>query len=339
VRTYAGIDLHSSNNYIGVIDEKDKRLYKKRLPNRLDDILTALSPFKKTLEGVVVESTYNWYWVVDGLMENGYKVHLANPAAMKQYEGLKHTDDQSDAFWLAHMKRLGILKEGYIYPKDERTVRDLLRRRLLYVHHRTTHILSLQSMVTRNLGYKLSNNDIKKLKEENAKDLFESPNLVVMAENSIATIRFLAKVIKRIEKTVASQVKMRKEFETLITTPGIGLILGLTIMLEVGDIKRFPTVGDYSSYCRCVDSRKDSNGKKKGENNKKNGNKFLAWAYVEAANFAARYCMPAQRFYQRKMAEKNGIVATKALSNKICRASYYMMRDHVPFNEAMLFRS
>ena len=194
-------------------------------------------------------------------------------------------------------------------------------------------------MVTRNLGYKLSNNNIKKLKEENAKDLFESPNLIVMAENSIATIRFLTKVVKRIEKTVASQVKMRKEFETLITTPGIGLILGLTIMLEVGDIKRFKTVGDYSSYCRCVDSRKDSNGKKKGENNKKNGNKYLAWAYVEAANFAARYSKPAQRFYQRKMAEKNGIVATKALSNKICRASYYMMRDHVPFNEAMLFRS
>jgi len=134
MRTYAGIDLHSSNSFIGVIDEKDKRLYKKRLPNRMEDILTALSPFKDTLAGVVVESTYNWYWVVDGLMENGYKVHLANPAAMKQYEGLKHTDDQSDAFWLAHMNRLGILAEGYIYPKGEREIRDLLRRRLMIDH-------------------------------------------------------------------------------------------------------------------------------------------------------------------------------------------------------------
>jgi len=284
-----------------------------------------------------VESTYNWYWVVDGLMENGYKVHLANPAAMKQYEGLKHTDDQSDAFWLAHMNRLGILAEGYIYPKGEREIRDLLRRRLMYVHHRTTHILSLQSMVTRNLGYKLSNNEIRKLKD--ATELFDSPNLIAMAQNSIDTIRFLANVTKKIERTVASQVKMRQEFEMLETTPGIGLILGLTIMLEVGDIKRFPTVGDYSSYCRCVGSKRESNGKKKGENNKKNGNKYLAWAYVEAANFAARYSKPAQRFYQRKIAEKNGIVAVKALSNKICRATYYMMRDHVPFNEDMLFRS
>lgn len=337
MKTYAGIDLHSSNNFIGIIDEKDKRLYKKRLPNRMEDVLMALSPFKDTLQGIVVESTYNWYWVVDGLQAQGYKVHLANPSAMKQYEGLKHTDDESDAFWLAHMQRLGILSEGYIYPKGGREIRDLLRRRMLYVQQRTTHVLSLQSMVTRNLGYKLSNNDIRKLK--NATELFDSPNLAAMAQNSIDTIQFLSGVIKKIERGVLSQVKMRQEFEMLLTTPGIGPILGLTIMLEVGDIKRFPTVGNYSSYCRCVNSRRESNGKKKGENNKKNGNKFLAWAYVEAANFAARYSKQAQKFYQRKLAEKNGIVAIKALSNKICRASYYMMRDHVPFNEDMLFHS
>jgi transposase len=339
MKTYAGIDLHSSNNYVGIIDGNDKRLYKKRLLNRMDDVLTALHPFKETLDAVVVESTYNWYWLVDGLMEEGYKVHLANPSAIQQYEGLKHTDDQSDAFWLANMERLKILPKGYIYPKEERPVRDLLRRRLLFVRHRTAHILSLQSMITRNLGYKPSNNDIRKLKEEDVKNMFDSPNLVAMAQNSISTIEFLKQVIKRTERTVASQVKMRKEFEMLLTTPGIGLILGLTIMLEVGDISRFHSVGNYSSYCRCVGSKKTSNGKKKGENNKRNGNKYLAWAYVEAANFAARYCKSAQRFYQRKMSEKNGIVATKALSNKICRASYYMMRDHVPFDESNLFRS
>jgi transposase len=339
MRTYAGIDLHSSNNYVGIIDENDNRLFKRRLPNRLSDVLTALSAFKETLEAVVVESTYNWYWLVDGLQEEGFPVHLANPAAIKQYEGLKHTDDESDAFWLPHMKRLGILKEGYIYPKQEREIRDLLRRRLLFVGHRTAHILSLQSMVSRNLGYKISNNEIKKLKTQHAKELFDSPNLIVMAENSISVIEFLKETIRGIEKTVKAQVKMRKEFEMLLTIPGIGIILGLTIMLEVGDINRFHSAGNYSSYCRCVGSKKTSNGKKKGENNRKNGNKYLSWAYVEAAKFAVRYCKPAQKFYQRKMAEKNAIVATKALGNKLCRASYYMMRDHVPFNEDDLFRS
>ena len=337
MQTYAGIDLHSSNNYVGIIDETDKRLYGKRLPNRLDNVLMALEPFRDSLEALVVESTFNWYWLVDGLQEHGYAVHLANPSAIQQYEGLKHTDDVWDAFWLAHMYRLGILPEGYIYPKEHRAVRDLLRRRLLFVRHSTSHILSLQSMISRNLGFKMSNNEIKKLKPADIESLFDCSNLVFMANNNLAAIEFLKKITKSIEKKVKSQVKMRKEFEMLLTIPGIGNILGLTIMLEVGDIGRFAKVGDYSSYSRCVESKRLSNGKKKGENNKKNGNKYLAWAYVEAAQFARRYCVKAQSFYQSKEAKTKPVVAIKALSNKLSKASYYIMRDQVAFDEEKLF--
>jgi transposase len=338
MKAYAGIDLHSSNNYIGIINEQDQRLFGKRFPNDLRNILMALEPFKGELDGVVVESTYNWYWLVDGLQENGYAVHLANPSAVKQYEGLKYTDDQWDAFWLAHMLRLGILPEGYIYPKQQRDVRDLLRRRLLYVQNRTSHILSFQSMVTRNLGIRISNNGVKQMTQEKAREMFMSPSLKFAAEKSIAAIGFLDATIKQIEKEILSRIKLRKEFELLQTIPGIGKILALTIMLEVGDINRFEKVGNYSSYCRCVNSRRMSNGKKKGENNRKNGNKYLSWAYVEAANFAIRYCPEARRFHQRKKAERNGIVAIKALSNKIARASYYIMRDQVAFHEERLFK-
>jgi transposase len=338
MKAYAGIDLHSSNNYLGIIDAHDKRLYGKRLPNKLNHVLTALEPFRDRLEAIVVESTYNWYWLVDGLMEHGYRLHLANPSAIKQYEGLKHTDDKWDSFFLAHMLRLNILPEGYIYPKAHRPVRDLLRRRLLFVRHRTSNILSLQSMITRNLGSNMSGNAIKKLNEDGANELFDCPNLAFMAKNNIAAITFLDKTIKGIERQVKSQVKLRKEFKMLLTIPGIGPILALTIMLEVGTINRFEAVGDYSSYSRCVKSEKLTNGKKKGENNKKNGNKYLAWAYVEAANFAIRHSVAAQRFYQRKKAQRDGIVAIKALSNKICRASYYIMRDQVPFDGGLLFK-
>ncbi len=337
METYAGIDLHSSNSFVGVINGEDKRLYGKRHSNRLEEILSALDRFKESLKAVVVESTFNWYWLVDGLQEHGYPVHLANPSAIKQYEGLKHTDDKWDSFWLAHMYRLGILPEGYIYPKEHRAVRDLLRRRLLFVRQRTAQILSLQSMISRNLGFKMSNNEIKKLKAKDIEDLFDCHNLVYMATSSWATIEFLKHVIKGIEKQVKRQVKLRKEFAMLNTIPGIGTILALTIMLEVGDIARFPKVGDYSSYSRCVDSKRISNGKKKGENNKKNGNKYLAWAYVEAANFSRRYCVNAQRFYQSKAAKSKPVVAIKALSNKLSRASYYIMRDRVAFDENKLF--
>jgi len=234
METYAGIDLHSSNNFVGVINAKDKILYGKRHANRLDDVLKALDPFKDSLKGVVVESTYNWYWLVDGLQEHGYPLHLANPSAIQQYEGLKHTDDPWDSFWLAHMCRLGILPEGYIYPKEHRAVRDLLRRRLLFVRHSTSHILSLQSSISRNLGFKMSNNEIKKMKPEDIEGLFACPNLAFMAHNSLAAIKFLKKIILDIEKKVKSQVKMRKEFEMLRTIPGIGNILGLIRLRRIG---------------------------------------------------------------------------------------------------------
>ena len=337
MKAYAGIDLHSSSNYTAVIDEKDQRLFGKRLANTMDAILSALTPFKETLEGIVVESTFNWCWLVDGLHEHGYKLHLANPSAIKQYEGLKHTDDRWDAFWLAHMLRLNILPEGYIYPRQERPVRDLLRRRLMFVRHRTSHILSLQSMVNRNCGTRISGNAIKRLEPGDAEVLFDHAQLVAAARNSIATIRFLTNRVKDIEQEVISQVTLRDEFASLLTIMGIGKILALTIMLEVGDINRFRKVGNYSSYCRCVKSERLSNGKKKDENNTKNGNRYLSWAYIEAAHFATRFCPHAQRFYQRKMAKTNGIVAIKALSNKLARASYYVMRDQVPYDPERLF--
>lgn len=168
----------------------------------------------------MIESTYNWYWLVDGLQEHGYKVHLANSSAIKQYEGMKHTDDKWDSFWLAHMKRLNILPEGYIYPKEERPVRDLLRRRLLFVKHRTSHILSLQSATTRNLGSKMSVNDIKRLYHEDAEKLFDNPYLVLAGRNNISTIHFLTIRINEIEKAVKSYVRFRPEFKYLLTMAG-----------------------------------------------------------------------------------------------------------------------
>jgi len=339
MKAYAGIDLHSSNCFIGIIDENDQHLYRRRLRNYLEDILVALAQFKNDLIGVVVESTFNWYWLVDGLQNAGYKVHLANPSAIKQYEGLKHTDDKWDSFWLAHMLRLKILPEGYIYPMEERPIRDMLRRRLLFVGQRTQQILSFKSMVSRNCSKeKMPTNRIKKMVKEDVDELFEHPQLVSIGKHNITTIKQLSETIKLIEREVLGLVKLRPEFIGLKTIPGIGNILALTIMLEVGDIGRFAKVGNFSSYCRCVGSERTSNGKSKGKGNTKNGNKYLSWAYVEAANYARRYSIEAQRFYQRKMAKTNKIVATKALANKLARASYYIMRDQVEYDAKKLFR-
>ncbi len=338
MRLYAGIDLHANSNYSGIINEENKIVFKHKLPNDLRKILATFEPFREQVEGVVVESTFNWYWLVDGLMDHGYRVHLANPAAIQQYEGLKHVDDQRTALWLANLLRLGILPEGYIYPKQERPIRDLLRKRLQLVRHRTSHILSIQNIVSRSLGVRMGGNDVKRLDEQRVGDLFPEEHLFLAVNTSVGVMRYLGERIKHIEAVVKSRVKLRKEFEGLLTLPGVGDILALTIMLEVGDIGRFPEVGNYSSYCRCVRSTRISAGKRKGEGNRKNGNKYLSWAYVEAANFAIRSYPVVQRYYQRKAARTNGVVAIKAISHKLARASYYIMRDQVVYDANRLFR-
>jgi len=333
----AGIDLHSNNGYYGIINEEGERVFRKRLPNHLPTILSALRPFQAHLKGIVVESTYNWYWLVDGLMENGYKVHLANPAGIQQYNGIKNADDKSDAFFLAELTRLRILPEGYIYPKEERPVRDLLRRRIMLVQQRTSHILSFQSLMSRQTGAGMSSNLIKKLREEEIKEFLDEEYLILAGETNIAVVRFLTEKIRALEKAALKRAKLKPEYEKLMTVPGIGLILTLTIMLETGEIRRFPSAGNYASYCRAVKAKRTSNSKNKGKGNQKNGNKYLSWAYVEAANFAKRFCPEAQRFYQRKMAKTNQIVATKALACKLSKACYYIMRDQVAFDTEKIF--
>ena len=134
---YCGVDLHSNNHVITVIDEADRRLYEKRHANALAGTVGVLERFRDELVGVAVESTFNWYWLVDGLMDAGFPVRLVNTTKVQQYSGLKHSDDWHDAFWLAHLMRLGILPTGYIYPKEQRGIRDLARQRMRLVQHRS----------------------------------------------------------------------------------------------------------------------------------------------------------------------------------------------------------
>ena len=332
MKLYAAIDLHSTNNVMVLIDEEDKIVYEKRLPNDLGLILKELSVYQSRLEGIVVESTYNWYWLVDGLMEQGYKVHLANTAAIQQYEGLKYTDDHSDARWLAHLLRLGVLPEGYIYPRAERPVRDLLRKRSQLVRHRTTHLLSIQNLLTRNTGSSMKANQIKGLDVQQIEELLPNGDLALAVKANLAVMTSANEQTEILEKRITELVKLRPPFRFLKTVPGIGQILALTIMLETGDIKRFASVGNYASYCRCVGSQKISNGKKKGKGNTKNGNKYLAWAFVEAANFAIRFNSKIKNFYQRKQAKSKKVVAIKAVAHKLCRACYYIIKDRVAFD-------
>jgi transposase len=337
MKLYGGMDLHSTNVVTQLIDEQDKVIYRKMQGCDLEQILHGLEPLKDDIEGIAVESTYNWYWLVDGLIEAGYSVHLVNTAAVKQYDGLKYTDDDSDAFWLAHLLRLGILPTGYIYPKQSRAVRDLLRKRGQLVRQRTAHILSIENLYTRNTGSHPRCNAIKDLSQERIQQQFDDPNVALAIDSNRVIMNALGQQIEVLEQAILKQAKLDDRYRYLLTIGDVGQVLALTIMLETGDIGRFAHVGNFTSYCRCVGSEKLSNGKKKGQGNSKNGNKYLAWAFIEAANFAIRFNEQAKRFYQRKAAKRNRVVALKAVAHKLARASFYVMRDQVPFDSAKLF--
>ena len=337
MKTYAAVDLHSNNGVLTIIDETDRVLRQRKLPNKLELFVAELEPFRATLQGVAVESTFNWYWLVDGLQGKDFPVALVNTAAIQQYSGLKHSDDEYDAWWPAHMMRLGILPKGYIYPREQRAVRDLLRKRATLVRQRTANILSVQNLEQRNRGTKISSNEVKHLTGACIAQMYDNEDLALALTTTVNVIEALTQQTSLIERTVLRKARLRNEFELLLSVWGIGKILALTIMYEAGEMSRFASPGDFASYCRCVDARRLSNGKKKADNNGKNGNKYLAWAFIEAAHFAVRSYPEAQRYHDRKAAKVNGVVAIKSIAHKLSRAVFHVLRDQQPFDPKKVF--
>ena len=294
---YSGIDLHSNNSVVTVTDEEDRVVAEKRLPNELTKIVGLLMPWREEMAGVVVESTFNWYWLVEGLQAAGFKVHLANTTAIKKYEGLKHSGDETDARYLAHLLWLGILPTGTILPPEQRAVRDLARKRMQLVRSRTAHILAVENIIARQQGARISSNQVKQLTAD-AVDQMPLPEDVALAiKTNVAVIAILSAQIILLEKRLQEKVGARTEYGLLTSVPGIGQVLATTILLETGPIDRFAAAG----------------------------------------NFALRYCVEAKRFYERKKAKTNNVVAIKALAHKLARACFHILKERKPFDVTRCF--
>ena len=231
---YSGIDLHSNNSVVSITDEEDRVMAEKRLPNDLSRILEFLKPWQQELAGVVVESTFNWYWLVDGLQEAGYKVHLANTVAIKKYEGLKHSGDETDARYLAHLLRLGILPTGTILPKEQRAVRDLARKRMQLVRSRTTHILAVENITARQFGARISSAQVQRLTAEEIDRMPLHVDVALALKANLAIITAASAQIELLEKRLQEITKERSAYGLLTSVPGIGKILATTILLETG---------------------------------------------------------------------------------------------------------
>jgi transposase len=198
-------------------------------------------------------------------------------------------------------------------------------------------VLAVENMLSRPTGAGMRSYAVQRLTAQAVESFgFHQDVGRAMCAN-VAVIQTLNREIAKVEQRLHQCVRLRPEFSLLTSVPGIGPTLATLIMLEVGTIERFAAVGNFASYARCVDSARLSNGKKKGQGNVRNGNAYLAWAFVEAANFAHRYCAEARRCYDRKKARTNGVVATKALAHKLARACYHMLKEQQPFDVKRCF--
>jgi transposase len=333
---YCGADLHGSNVFLTLCDQQGHRVMERRVKANLGSVNRALDQYWDRIRVMAVESTYNWYWFVDGLREQGRDVRLANPARMEPYEGLKASNDATDAGWIAEQLRLGILPECYVYPPEVRPIRDLLRRRMLIMQQRIQTQLSLGSLFARQgwewpapkawEGWGLE--EIRGLKT----DPYTELQVTVLRE----LFRKQDRLVQWVEEKILESLKPQADYQRIRQVPGIGLILGMVVLLESGEFRRFASAGDYASYCRTVKSVRSSNGKSKGQNNRKNGNRYLSWAFAEAAVFAIRYYPRIESWYERKKRRSNAPKAMRALASKLAKATWHVMQGK-EFNEAMLF--
>ena len=226
---YCGIDLSASTSHLCVLDENLSIHLQQKAPNELPRIASLLIPFKPDLQ-VVIESTFNWYWIVDGLQELGFDLSLAHTLGLAMITQAKVKTDRRDAFTLAKLLRAGVIPKAYIYPASTRPVRDLLRRRMKEVALRAQEYGSLRQLLLREGILSSSRNEIKLADEDDLTEWFTHPLVVLSASHQLERIDLLSRQIQELEQQILLLTRDKADYKRLLKISGIGKILALTIM-------------------------------------------------------------------------------------------------------------
>jgi transposase len=323
-----------------VIDDDMSVKVQRKVENDLQMIIDLIKPYKGSLE-CVVESTFNWYWLVDGLKEAGFDICLAHTPGLFMITGAKVKTDRRDALALAKLLRAGMIPKAYIYPKETRPVRDLVRRRIRVVNMRAAEYTSLRRLLYQQGNLEHSRNDIKLALEEDIESLFTNRWLQLNARHELERIRLYTGQIREMEREIHQTVKGSKEYERLLIVSGIGKTLAITIFYEIGEITRFPSGHEFSSYCRVIPGVAQSGASVKRGRGSKQGNRYLKWAFSQAAVYAVRGNEKIRRVYQRQVRRHRGkgekLIANNIIAHKLALAVYHILRDGTDYTEEMLF--
>ena len=337
---YCGIDLSARDSHLCVVDENLSIHLQQKTANELPLISNLLEPFKPDLQ-VVIESTFNWYWLVDGLQRLGFDVSLAHTLGLAMITQAKIKTDRRDAFSLAKLLRAGVIPKAYIYPASTRPLRDLLRRRLKTVSLRAHEYGSLRQLLLREGILSSSRNEIKMAEDDDLKQWFSHPLVVMTASHQLERIHLLSRQILELEQQILDLTRKKADYKRLLTIAGIGKILALTILYEVGQISRFKNVRHFSSYCRLVPGVAQSGSVSRRGRSSKQGNAYLKSAFNQAAIVAVRSYPRIRACYERHLARHRGgarkLVAYNVIAHKLAQAVYQVLKRETQYREELLF--
>ena len=329
-----GIDLHTKQMYICVMDPMGKKLVHTNIKgNDFNYFLKLVAPFKHDLT-VVCECCYNWYWLADACQGADIKFVLAHALYLKHIHGGKNKNDKLDSEKLAHLLRTNLIPQSYVYPKERRPMRALLRQRMSYVWERSTLLGHLQmNQQSEGLAPVAKGGHNRDIWEERILSQYSDPLHKLAVKCDMDLIRSYDYRIELLDQRLATQARRvaGRDFSLIQTVPGIGRVLALTILFEVDTIERFPSVKDFVSYCRLVKGSVASAGKIKGLCGGKMGNPYLRWSFGQAAVICKRN-HPLLTPYADLLVSKHGKFKGNAiLANKLGRAVYFMLQKGTVF--------
>lgn len=330
-----GIDLHSRQMYVCLMDPSGKKLLHFNIKdNDFDFFLKRIEPYRHSLT-VCCECTFNWYWLADACHAAGLTFVLAHALYVKAIHGGKNKNDRIDSEKLAHLLRSNLIPPAYVYPAERRPLRALLRQRILYVWRRAELLarISTHQLAQGHAPVRQSRCDRHPWRE---RLLAQEPNPLhqFSLQTDLQMIQHYDQQITALEQELLRQTKAIAacEFALLQTVAGIGRTLALTLLHEINTIERFATVKDFLSYCRLVKGTVASAGKIKALRGAKLGNPYLRWAFGEAAIIAKRDHPLLGPLAQKLEARLGKFKANTVLAIKLARAVYYMLKNKTVFD-------
>ena len=332
-RFYCGIDLHARTMYLCILNQDGEILLHRNMKASPEMLLKALAPYRDDVV-VAVACIFTWYWLADLCAREGIPFVLGHALYMKAIHGGKAKNDKIDSQKIAVLLRGGMIPQAYVYPAERRATRDLWRRRMPLVRKRAALLAHVQNTNSQYNLPELGKKIAYKANRDGVAERFPDPAVQKSIEVDLALIDYYDQLLTDLELHIVHTAKQHdaNTFYRLQSIPGVGKILALVMLYEIHDIRRFPRVQDFASYCRLVKCAKESAGKRSGTSGKKIGNAYLKWAFSEAAVLFLRNNDKGQKYLARLENKHGKGKALTVLAHKLARAVYYMLQRETVFN-------